>query len=93
MSSLLHRELVFVTGKGGVGKTTVALATAMAAARAGRRVRLAEVRGQTRGHLEHGRVLAGGHQVYVGRRDLTRPHQSELVVVVAKLDTLLCVKG
>src|ERR671922_191699 len=38
MSVLLHRELVFVTGKGGVGKTTVALAMAIAAARAGRRV-------------------------------------------------------
>jgi anion-transporting ArsA/GET3 family ATPase len=48
MSSLLHRELVFVTGKGGVGKTTVALAAAMAAARAGRRVMLAEAGGQAR---------------------------------------------
>src|SRR5215210_8954728 len=48
MSLLLHRELVFVTGKGGVGKTTVALAVAVAAARAGRRVMLAEVSGQAR---------------------------------------------
>src|SRR5215210_45148 len=48
MSLLLHRELVFVTGKGGVGKTTVALAVAIAAARAGRRVMLAEVSGQSR---------------------------------------------
>jgi anion-transporting ArsA/GET3 family ATPase len=48
MSALLTRELVFVTGKGGVGKTTVALAVAMAAARAGRRVVLAEVGGQAR---------------------------------------------
>jgi anion-transporting ArsA/GET3 family ATPase len=48
MSVLLQRELVFVTGKGGVGKTTVALAVAIAAARAGRRVMLAEVGGQAR---------------------------------------------
>jgi anion-transporting ArsA/GET3 family ATPase len=41
-------ELVFVTGKGGVGKSTVALAAALAAARDGRRVVLCEVAGQTR---------------------------------------------
>jgi anion-transporting ArsA/GET3 family ATPase len=48
MSLLEHRELVFVTGKGGVGKTTVAMAVALAAARGGRRVVLAEVAGQAR---------------------------------------------
>src|SRR4051794_30688798 len=48
MSLLQHRELVFVTGKGGVGKTTVAIAVALAAARGGRRVVLAEVAGQAR---------------------------------------------
>jgi anion-transporting ArsA/GET3 family ATPase len=37
-----------VTGKGGVGKTTVAMAVALAAARGGRRVVLAEVAGQAR---------------------------------------------
>ena len=41
-------ELAFVTGKGGVGKTTVALAGALAAARDGRRVVLCEVAGQAR---------------------------------------------
>jgi anion-transporting ArsA/GET3 family ATPase len=41
-------ELAFVTGKGGVGKSTVALATALAAARDGRRVVLCEVAGQAR---------------------------------------------
>jgi anion-transporting ArsA/GET3 family ATPase len=48
MSFLDNRELCFVTGKGGVGKTTVALATAMAGARAGRRVVLCELAGQAR---------------------------------------------
>ncbi len=37
------RELLVVTGKGGVGKTTVAAAMALAAAREGRRVIVAEV--------------------------------------------------
>jgi anion-transporting ArsA/GET3 family ATPase len=48
MSLLQDVELAFVTGKGGVGKTTVALATALASARDGRRVVLCEVAGQAR---------------------------------------------
>jgi len=40
---LLDRRLVVVTGKGGVGRTTVAGALALAAARAGKRVIVAEV--------------------------------------------------
>ena len=38
MSILDHRELVFVTGKGGVGKTTVAVNLAIALAKCGGRV-------------------------------------------------------
>ena len=48
MSVLDTVELAFVTGKGGVGKSTVALAAALAAARDGRRVVLCEVAGQAR---------------------------------------------
>lgn len=48
MSLLRERELVFVTGKGGVGRTTVALALALAAARDGRRVVICELAGQAR---------------------------------------------
>jgi anion-transporting ArsA/GET3 family ATPase len=41
--ALLDRNLLFVTGKGGVGKTTVAAALALLAAQRGRRVLLCEV--------------------------------------------------
>jgi arsenite-transporting ATPase len=40
MRALLDREVLFFGGKGGVGKTTCASATALAASRAGRRVLL-----------------------------------------------------
>lgn len=43
LSDVLQRRLVFVTGKGGVGKTAVTLALAVAAARARRRVLVVEV--------------------------------------------------
>src|SRR5829696_3807820 len=40
---LLRRRLLFVTGKGGVGKTTISAALALLAARAGRRTLVCEV--------------------------------------------------
>jgi anion-transporting ArsA/GET3 family ATPase len=46
--SLLDKRLVVVTGKGGAGKTTVAAALGLAAARRGKRVVLCEVGGQDR---------------------------------------------
>ncbi|HEX9377602.1 MAG TPA: ArsA-related P-loop ATPase [Actinomycetota bacterium] len=46
LSGLFDRRLLLVSGKGGTGKTTVAAACAMAAARTGRRVLLAEVEGR-----------------------------------------------
>ena len=43
MTELLDLDLLFVTGKGGVGKTTVAAALAEVAARSGRRVLVCEM--------------------------------------------------
>jgi anion-transporting ArsA/GET3 family ATPase len=48
---LLDKRLVVVTGKGGVGKSTVALALGLAAAREGKRTILCEVASQE--HLSH----------------------------------------
>jgi anion-transporting ArsA/GET3 family ATPase len=48
MPSLLDKRLVLVTGKGGVGKTTVAAALGLIAARRGKRVVLCEVAEQRR---------------------------------------------
>jgi len=46
--TLLDRRLVIVTGKGGVGKSTVSAALALIAARAGKRVLVCEVNAQER---------------------------------------------
>src|SRR5512147_381263 len=46
--TLLDRRLVIVTGKGGVGKSTVSAALALEAARAGKRVLVCEVNAQER---------------------------------------------
>src|SRR5262249_47953117 len=46
--NILDKRLVFVTGKGGVGKTTVAAALGLVAARAGKRTIVCEVAQQDR---------------------------------------------
>ncbi len=48
MPGLLDRRLIFVTGKGGVGKSTVATALGLLAARHGRRTIVAELSSQDR---------------------------------------------
>jgi anion-transporting ArsA/GET3 family ATPase len=55
LPALLDSELVVVTGKGGVGKSTVAAALALIAARQGKRVVVAEVGGRA----DTARLLAG----------------------------------
>jgi anion-transporting ArsA/GET3 family ATPase len=48
MASLLDKRLIFVTGKGGVGKSTVSAALGIVAARRGKRVMICEVAQQER---------------------------------------------
>ena len=52
MAFLLDKRLVFVTGKGGVGKTTVAACLARVAARRGKRVIVCEIAEDGRPHDE-----------------------------------------
>jgi hypothetical protein len=71
---LLDRRLVVVTGKGGVGKSTVSAALALLATRAGKRVLVCEVNAQERVAPLLGALPSGttAHQV--------RPGLSSLVV-------------
>ncbi len=59
MPELLDKRLVYVTGKGGVGKTTVAAALGLAAARAGKRTVICEVAEQQRISRAFGHEAAG----------------------------------
>src|SRR5213592_1115528 len=63
VSELLDKRLVIVTGKGGVGKSTVALAMGLAAAAEGRRTIVCEVSSQE--HTSHvfNRAEVGFHEV------------------------------
>ncbi|MBM4391531.1 MAG: ArsA family ATPase [Deltaproteobacteria bacterium] len=58
-SALGSRRVVLVSGKGGVGKTTVSVALALAAARRGKRVLLCETQGATRVPAIFGRPSKG----------------------------------
>jgi len=63
MMELLDKRLVIVTGKGGVGKSTVALALGLAAAAQGRRTILCEVGAQERLSSVFHRAEVGFHEV------------------------------
>jgi anion-transporting ArsA/GET3 family ATPase len=63
LRDLLDKRLVFVTGKGGVGKSTVALALGLAAAEAGKRTIVCEVSSEeTISHVFH-RAEVGFNEV------------------------------
>ena len=65
MGALLDKKLLVVTGKGGVGKTTVAAALGLLAARRGRRTVVCEVAQQ-----ERLAALFGAHEVGHGEPEL-----------------------
>jgi anion-transporting ArsA/GET3 family ATPase len=60
---LADKRLVFVTGKGGVGKSTVAIALGIAAARRGLRTIVAELSGQARAAEVFGVAPPSGEEV------------------------------
>jgi anion-transporting ArsA/GET3 family ATPase len=68
MGDLLDRRLLFVTGKGGVGKSTVTAAIALLAAENGKRVLLVEVdsKGNLTALFEHAPVGFDPVEVYPG---------------------------
>jgi anion-transporting ArsA/GET3 family ATPase len=68
MSALLDRSLIFVTGKGGVGRTTVCAALAMVASERGRRTVVCEVGAHERLPSLFGRPGGHGHEVELAPR-------------------------
>jgi anion-transporting ArsA/GET3 family ATPase len=60
-NSLLSRRLIFVTGKGGVGKSTIALALGIAGARRGMRVVVADLEPDISADGFDSRRPGGGH--------------------------------
>lgn len=63
---LLDKRLVFVTGKGGVGKTTVAVALGLRAAAAGKRTIVCEVSSQENASRIFDHTEVGFHEVEMG---------------------------
>jgi anion-transporting ArsA/GET3 family ATPase len=65
---LLERRLLFFTGKGGVGKSTMAAATALLAANCGKRVLLIEVdaKGDIPAQFEHAPVGFKAREIHPG---------------------------
>jgi anion-transporting ArsA/GET3 family ATPase len=65
MPELLDKRLVFVTGKGGVGKSTISIALGLAAARQGKRTIVCEIGGQETASRVFRRAEVGFHEVEV----------------------------
>jgi anion-transporting ArsA/GET3 family ATPase len=63
LPDLLDKRLVFVTGKGGVGKTTVAVALGLRAAAAGKRTIVCEVSSQENASRIFDHTKVGFHEV------------------------------
>jgi anion-transporting ArsA/GET3 family ATPase len=75
VTELFDRRLLVVVGKGGVGKTTVACALGLEAARAGKRTVIAEVDGSGRAA-----ALLGSAPIPLGESRVVRPNLHVLAV-------------
>jgi anion-transporting ArsA/GET3 family ATPase len=64
-TNILQKRLIFVTGKGGVGKSTVSAALGLAAARSGKRAMVCEVAQQERMSRFFERQGAGYHETEI----------------------------
>lgn len=78
LAFLLDKRLVFVTGKGGVGKTTVSSCLAQIAARRGKRVIVCEIAREERGHDEV-EVASGIHSIAIDPEHAMREYLSDQV--------------
>ncbi|HEX4734192.1 MAG TPA: ArsA family ATPase [Thermoleophilaceae bacterium] len=78
MAFLLDKRLVFVTGKGGVGKTTVAECLARVAARRGKRVIVCEVAAEATWHDEV-EVAPGIHSIAIDPEQAMREYLTDQV--------------
>src|SRR3954451_852803 len=75
---LLDKRLVFVTGKGGVGKTTVSACLARVAARRGKRVVVCEVAAEETQHDEI-EVAPGIHSIAIDPEQAMREYLTDQV--------------
>ena len=80
MQTVLDRRLLVITGKGGVGKTTIAAAAGLAAAGSGRRAIVVEVGQESRLPGLFG-PNAPGHQLFQPRPVRRGEHLGRAVVV------------
>ncbi len=80
LSQLAKRQLIVVTGKGGVGKTTVAAAIARLLAAAGRRVLLLEIDPRESLHQLLGTEPSGGGIIKAGPKLSVQNLQPRAVV-------------
>jgi anion-transporting ArsA/GET3 family ATPase len=63
MPEMLEKRLVFVTGKGGVGKSTIAISLGLAAAARGKRTIVCEIASQENASRFFNRAQVGFHEV------------------------------